>query len=217
MREDAREEVLRLNDKYEENYANGVFCKPNYKIIEGSVPILFSAPHSVIQIRNAMPKVQDSITGGIVEYLAREYDCYGITRLCNRCDDPNWDLDWVGMEYKEQIVKLVKEKNIRYFFDIHAASDRYGFGFCLGTNEYRNLNGDTKLLENMQEVLGKYGIISIDVPFSANSEKIVSMYVAKNTGIPAVQIEISQELRFAKLDKCMEAFDEMIKVVESML
>lgn len=215
MEKSIKEKVIEYNQKYEENLANGIESNPNYMVIVGKKPILFSAPHAVMQVREGKQKIQDSMTGGIVEYLVREWDCFGITRTYNIGDDPNWDSNGPGLEYKKKIVELIKNNNIKYFFDIHAMSDKYGIDWCLGTGEFNNLNGDMELLEKIKVVLEENGKVSIDVPFKAANEFIVSNYVAVNSGIPAIQIEISQNMRFGKIEECIKTLEKIIGILSN--
>ncbi len=213
MEKSIKDIVLEYNKKYEENFASGVRSVPNYKVVMGENPILFSAPHAVVHMRDGKLKIQDSNTGGIVEYLAKECNCYGITRTYNLDDDPNWDNVGPGLDYKKKVVEIIKNNRIKYFFDIHAMSDKYGIDWCLGTGNYENLNGDMELLEKLKILFEKSGKVSIDVPFKAGKEYIVSNYVATNTGIPAIQIEISQNLRFGKLEECISDFKKVIRTL----
>lgn len=83
-----------LNEKYEANDYHGIKGEAtNYRVILGKVPILVSAPHAVRQLREGMLKERDGMTGGIVEYLCEELGVFGIVRIWEAGDDPNYAED----------------------------------------------------------------------------------------------------------------------------
>ena len=102
---DYSEKVFNMNRKYEINNYNGLYNGITYlKIVYGNLPILLSAPHSVKQVRNNKIKKSDGLTGAIVEYLAKLSDTYGITRICNLLDDPNYLIQEVVYNIKKTVL-----------------------------------------------------------------------------------------------------------------
>ena len=91
------------NKKYEKNDYNGKMTSTkDYKVIQGKIPILLSAPHGVKQVRNKKIKWEDAMTGGIVEYLCDTINAFGIIRTCNLNDDPNYNNDSLSLQYKNE-------------------------------------------------------------------------------------------------------------------
>ena len=83
-------EILNLEQKYK---ANGYYHESNdILLIQGSIPVMVSAPHSVKHLRNESIKNEDMLTGGIAEYLGAITGCHVITNLSSLLD-PNYDLD----------------------------------------------------------------------------------------------------------------------------
>jgi len=199
-----------LNKKYEENDFNGIYqgiC--NLKIMKGSIPILLSAPHAVMQVRNGIFKRCDGLTGGIVEYLKDSKDTFGITRVHNLLDDPNYYNYGVSLLYKQAIVKLINEYNIKYLLDIHGCSDNHDFSIDIGTNNGRNTN-NSQDIDVLLEYFSSLGKVMIDNKFKASLSGNISRYVHEVTNIPCFQIEISSDLRFNKTDELINAFEMII-------
>lgn len=202
--------VFELNKKYEENDYNGIYNSiSNFKIIKGNIPILLSAPHSVVHVRGGLFKRCDGLTGGIVESLSSNKDTFGITRIHNMLDDPNYYCYGISLLYKEAIIKLVKENDIKYLLDIHGCSDNHDFSIDIGTNNGANINNlsDIDILLHYFKKLGK---ATVDNKFKASLSGNVSRYVHEKTLIPCFQIEINSDLRFNKTEELINAFSSVI-------
>lgn len=83
------ENILKVNELYIQNNHNGIKSDgQNFKIINGKIPILLSAPHAVRQGRNGNVKSAETLTGPIVEILCKTTGASGIIRTFNLDDDP---------------------------------------------------------------------------------------------------------------------------------
>lgn len=196
--ENTIDEILLLNEKYEANNYNGKKIEDlnsNYIFIEGEVPILLSAPHAVKQARLGEIKTQDGNTGGITEYLCKMCNCYGIIRNHNELDDPNVDNAGLGLKYKEKMLSIIKQNNIKSVLDIHGCNNSHNFDFCIGTNDGKNLNGKTKVLDIINTELSSIGKVVIDDTFKASKEGNISKYVCESAKVPSIQLEISTKFR----------------------
>lgn len=193
---DISSKIKELDKKYATNNYNGEkISDSNYILITGKNPIILSAPHAVKQIRDGNIKEEDRYTGAIVEYLCEICECYGIARSYNAGDDPNRDNSGIGLEYKRKILDIVKENNIKLVLDIHGCTNSHGFDFCIGTNDKKNLNGKTNLVEVLKEELSSIGKAVIDECFKACYEGNVSRYISHNSNIPCIQLEICKKFR----------------------
>ena len=210
MNED--EEIINeLQKKYLANDANGISCEgDNFMIIEGKLPILLSAPHAVKHFRSGKEKQDDTSTGPLVEIICQKCGTYGIIRTFNKMDDPNFDDTGLGLKYKNTIVELVKEKEIKYLLDIHACSDEHGFDINIGTNDGKNINNDN-FLEIIKNEFEKIGKVEVDKMFKASGENTVCNYVHRNAGISCFQIEISASLRWKTKD-LLKVIDVLKKI-----
>lgn len=214
---DIQAQVKDLDKKYAINDYNGEkINNSNYILITGENPILLSAPHAVKQIRDGNIKEEDRYTGAIVEYLCKICNCYGIIRNYNSGDDPNRDNFGIGLEYKNKILEMVKENNIKLVLDIHGCTNDHGFDFCIGTNNGENLNGETRILKALESELNAIGKVAIDDYFKACFEWNVSRYVSHNSNIPSIQLEICKMFRNENLEKLILILKKYIENILKM-
>lgn len=146
--EDARREarsrelrrIMELNRRYEANDCHGERKEgENFEIFRGNLPVIVSAPHAVKQWRNGREKNRDALTGGIVEYLVGKFGVYGITRIWEEKDDPNYGEDVWSREYRQRVGEMVNEVGAKIMFDIHGCRNRHGFDIDIGINGGKNL------------------------------------------------------------------------------
>lgn len=205
-------EIIEIEKKYEENNYNGIKNSlHNYKIIDGNIPVLLSSPHSVKQMRNNNEKSEEKLTGALTEYICMKTNAYGIVRLYNSFDDPNYENEGIGLEYKNEIIKLVKNKNIKYLIDIHGCQDIYDFDIDIGTNDGMNITTAKNELNFIQKQLSNIGIVSIDNIFKASNNVTISNYIHSKLGIPCFQLELSQKVRYEETKKLLDDLEIIIK------
>lgn len=214
------EEIELLDKKYQANQYNGNkinHTNHHYTVISGEIPILLSAPHAVNQGRDGKIKKADIHTGGITEYLCKKCNCYGIIRNYNELDDPNYDNFGVGLAYKEQILKIVKEKNIKLVLDIHGCNSQHNFDFDIGTNNKKNLNGQEKIVKILKDTLNTIGKTEIDNYFKASLDGNISKYISHNSNIPSIQLEISSKFRTEKqyLEQFIMSLQKVIETISN--
>ncbi len=208
-------EILDLNKKYTECRNNGRKINGNnFQIISGDVPILLSAPHAVKTFRGNDEKPCDKNTGGIVEYLCQKSHVYGITRIFNDNDDPNYYNEGSSLEYKKAIIELINKADIKIMFDIHGCSDGHGFGIEIGTNHGGNLR-NKQIAEIVSNAFSKVAVVSKDTLFKASLPENVSNYVHAHTNIDCIQIEICHSIRnnSQKLMEWISVFSDLCQAV----
>lgn len=170
--------------------------KNNWEIIQWTIPVIFSAPHAVPQFRDGEIKPRDEYTWEIVRKICQETWVYGIIRIKNLDDDPNYYNEWLSLDFKNEIVKLVDDNNIKYWFDIHWCIDDLWFSIDIGTNYGNNLNWNIDLLTIVKKNLSNYvWNVVVDKIFDASKKEIVSTYVSGHTTCPYIQLEICRLLR----------------------
>ena len=206
--------IIKLNEKYRENNFNGTQTEENnFKIIEGCIPILLSAPHAVRQCRNGVIKPADQLTGPIVEFLCKKTGAYGIIRTFNKGDDPNFDKTGYGLLYKKQIVKLINKNGLQCVFDIHGCSGKHDFNIDIGTNKGVNINKNKKFLNIIKKGFACMGNIAIDKEFKASKYSTVSNYTHRKSKVPCFQLEVNTLLRSEPnmLLAFLDSFEGVIK------
>ena len=77
----------------------------SFKIINGSIPIILSAPHCVNQTRQGKIKQAEGETGAIVQILSKLTNCYAIYKTYNNNDDANYDI--IGNLKQVHIIQFV--------------------------------------------------------------------------------------------------------------
>ena len=206
-----KEILEKLNQKYLTNDRNGsINGVKNFHVNNGIIPVILSAPHAVKQWRNNKIKDSEYLTGPLVEYLSMLTGCYSIIREYNMMDDPNFDFDGIGLEYKKEIVDLIKKYQIKLLIDIHGCSNKYHFDFDIGTNNGININNQVSELIMIARGLNKIGVTKIDDHFLASNDYTICNYVNKNSGISSIQLEISNAMRLKNSIKLLHSLKDII-------
>lgn len=210
-----QERIKKYNEIFDEYKNQYDKTEKSFRTIQGKIPVLISAPHSVRQLRNGKIKGKDLYTGPIVMEIANQTQCYAIYKIFNNQDDANYDIE--NNEYKEKVLEIIKQRDIQLFIDIHGASDNDEFDIDIGTDDYKNLNEKKEVLEKFIQLCNKNGIykIGIDKKFKANTLHTITKTVAINTKIPCMQIELTRKYRsiedFEKMRKIIDIIVELIK------
>lgn len=164
-----------------------------FMVIEGKVPLLLSAPHSVRQVRDGKIRRSDENTGSLAYLLSRETGCHAVAVKKLYGGDPEWDEKCI---YKERLRKLVEEGGIRLVIDLHGASRQSEFDIDLGTMHGKSLLGNTTLLPTLKRCFHAEGILKItENAFPAETQHTVTRYCCEELGVPAVQLEINHRYR----------------------
>jgi len=101
-----------------------------FKITRGNNPVLISAPHACMHVRDGVSKMQEEYTGAIALYLAELCDCHAIFTRYKAFEDPNWQSN---SDYKQAIEALVSDCDIKFCIDLHGMRNIYHMGVALGT------------------------------------------------------------------------------------
>lgn len=101
-----------MDFKQEINELEKYLTENNFEIKTGNVPILFSAPHTMIQIHHdGTVKLSEPYTKAISLYLNKYDKTYSIVKLADTGMDSNRDNN---DEYKKALINLVKENGIKF-------------------------------------------------------------------------------------------------------
>lgn len=170
--------------------------KNNWEIIHWTIPIIFSAPHAAPQTREWQRKLCDEFTWEIVRQLCAKTWAYWVVRTENRDDDPNFYNTWLSLGFKEEIINLINDNDIKYWFDVHGCMDNLWFSIDIWTSYWENINQNLDFLVIVQKNLSNnFWRVAMDEIFDAGKSEIVSTYISHKTEIPYVQLEVCRVLR----------------------
>lgn len=109
----------------------------DFTIIEGYMPVVLSAPHTMNQMRDdGTIKASEPYTKALALYLQKRLNCTCFVKNFDTGIDSNSEKD---EEYKNELIKYIKRNNIKLVLDLHGASLKREFDVELGT-----LNKDRK-------------------------------------------------------------------------
>lgn len=210
--ESLKQRIEQYNKKFDQYQNHPSKEEKSFEVLEGKIPVLLSAPHSVRQLREGKIKAKDRYTGAIAIELAKMTNSFAIYKTYNNQDDASYDIE--NNEYKERALELINKYDIKLFLDIHGAKDNDEFDIDIGTDGKRNLNGKMQMLEGLVKNLKEKGItkIGIDKKFKACTMHTLTKKIATNTDVACMQIEITKKYR--DLEQ-MEKMQKVIKAIKS--
>ena len=134
----------------------------DFIILKGNIPILFSAPHTMIQNReDGTIKFNEPYTKAILLYLNKYFRTYSIIKNIDTGIDSNRDnYD----KYNVEMRRLIKEHNIKLVIDIHGAAKEREFDVEFGT--LNNLSADFSTIKELEEAFTENGITNITKGFT---------------------------------------------------
>lgn len=101
-----------------------------FNVHYGDAPVLLSAPHACMHLRDGEPKMEEEFTAAYALALAKETGCHAIYVKNKTKEDPNWQ---AGGIYKEAVRGLVRDRAIRFVIDLHGMTDQHRMGVAIGT------------------------------------------------------------------------------------
>ncbi len=185
------------------------------KVVEGSLPVLISAPHTHPHLR---PNLTGVYKGGegwldlITESLCKKSQAFGIYSVGDLEYDPNFS-SLGNNEYKAEVASMIKRGKIKYFIDLHGLSDIHQYDFAiLYPNRYlKSKNLAYKLASAINKGGLRGALIQTHNLFDGNGETL-SHFVAAKMKTASVQIEIARYIR-----EDVELRSEFISNISSVL
>ena len=182
----------------------------NFTILKGSIPILFSAPHTMHQLRDdGSTKLKEPYTKAIALYLNKCCNTYAIIKNNDTGTDSNRDnYD----EYNVEMRRLIKESNIKLVIDLHGASKNRDFDIEFGT--LNNLSADFSTIKELEEAFTENGISNINYnnPFKGGA---ITQGIYSLADVDVIQIEISGKYRdynnINELEKIIQSLQNFVK------
>ena len=196
--------------EHEINELENLKDENDYLILKGSVPILFSAPHTMYQLHDdGTTKLKEPYTKAIALYLNKYCNIYSIIKNTDTGIDSNKDnYD----KYNVEMRRLIKENNIKLVIDLHGASKDRNFDIEFGT--LNNLSADFSTIKELEEAFTENGInnISHNDPFKGGA---ITQGIYALDDVDVIQIEINGKYRdynnVESLEKLIQSLKKFIK------
>ena len=185
----------------------------DYIIEKGSIPILFTAPHTMNQIRtDGSIKLSEPYTKTIALYLNKHYNVSCMIKIIDTKIDSNRDNN---DEFKKELIRFIKKNHIKLVIDLHGADKNRDFDIEFGT--LNNLTADTSTIKELEDNFNKNGIYNMEFnnPFKGGA---ITQYIYRLKDVDVIQIEINGRYRnpnhieeLEKICKCFGSFIEKYK------
>ncbi|ART77479.1 hypothetical protein B4U37_16100 [Sutcliffiella horikoshii] len=187
-----------------------------FHYIQGDLPIILSAPHSVTQQRKGKEKQGEFLTGPMVMHLQQQLNCHAIFKTKNLMDDANYN---PKSTYRNFIKKIVDEHSINFLLDLHIMAPSRPYNIDLGTGRGKNIRHSQgpKIVNHIQKTLLAQGIndVLIDHIFTAGYPHTVSADVSKSCDIFCLQIEMNWRLLEGASDSVY--FEKILTALETII
>lgn len=185
-------------------------CDDDFIIRKVTIPILFSALHTMRQVRDdESVKPSEPYTKAIFLYLNKYFNSYSIIKINDNGKDSNRDNH---DEYKKELVKIVKENNIKLIIDLHGASKNRDFDVGFGTLD--NLSADFSTIKELAETFIENDIktISYNDPFKGGA---ITQYLYNLKDVDVIQLEINGKYRdYDNVKLLKKIIDSLSKFIE---
>lgn len=168
---------------------------PLVRVIEGSGPLLFTAPHAAAHFRVDYWKGPDSGSGELAAELAARTGS-PVVIATGPGEDPNW---YDEVPFKAEAARLAAGRAI---VDLHVMRDKWGFDVLVGT-----ARGNPALGRLAVATLVEHGLTQVelretsDQGFAADRAGTVTWWAQRVVGVPAIQLEIRWSLVGRQLDE----------------
>lgn len=182
----------------------------DYIVKLGNIPILFSAPHTMKQIRDdGSIKLKEPYTKAIALYLNKYFDVSCMVKINDTGLDSNRDNH---DEFKNELIRLVKYNNIKLVIDLHGASKDRNFDVEFGT--LNNLTADFSTIKELEKAFIENGIKNINHNDTFKGGAI-TQYLFNLKDVDVIQLEINGRFRdhdnLAKLEQLCKSLEIFIK------
>ena len=196
--------------EHEINNLENLKIDDDFVILKGNVPILFSAPHTMPQLRDdGTTKLREPYTKAIALYLNKYSNTYAIVKNNDTGIDSNRDnYD----KYNVEMRRLIKENNIKLVIDLHGASKDRNFDVEFGT--LNNLSADFSTIKELEEAFTENGIsiVSYNDPFKGGA---ITQGIYALNDVEVIQIEINGKYRdysnISSLEELIKSLEKFIK------
>ena len=181
-----------------------------YIIKKGNIPILFSAPHTMEQVREDLSiKLSEPYTKALALYLNKHFDVNCMIKIKDTGLDSNKDN---RDKYKIELLRFIKDNDIKIVIDLHGLDKSREYDIEFGT--LNNLSASFSTIKELEEAFQENGInnISYNDPFKGGA---ITSYVYGLKDVDAIQVEINGKYRnynnISNLEIIIRSFEKFIK------
>ncbi len=156
-----------MNFKEEINELELLDFTNDFIIKKGNLPILFTAPHTMKQIReDGSIKLNEPYTKAIALYLNKHFNVNCMIKINDTGLDVNRDN---RDEFKTELLRFIKDNNIKLVIDLHGSNKSRDFDIEFGT--LNNLSADFSTIKELEEAFTENKISNIihNDPFKGGS------------------------------------------------
>ncbi len=182
----------------------------DYIIKKGNIPILFTAPHTIkMREEDKIVKLNEPYTKAIALYLNKHFNVNCMIKTNDTGLDANKDNRDV---FKTELLRFIKENNIKLVIDLHGSDKSRDFDIEFGT--LNNLSADYSIIKELEEAFTENGIGNVvyNNPFKGGA---ITEYVYSLKDVDAIQVEINGKYRdynnIEELEKLCKSFEYFIK------
>ena len=181
----------------------------DYVIRKGNIPILFTAPHTMEQVRDdGTVKHKETYTKAIALYLNKYFNVNCMIKIKDTGIESNRD-DYD--KFKTELIRFVKEKNIKIVIDLHGSKRDRDYDIEFGT--LNNLTSDYSTIKELEESFTENGILKIvhNDPFKGGA---ITRYLYGLHNVEVIQLEINKKYRE---DSDVEKLKKLVKSLENFI
>jgi len=181
----------------------------DYVIKKGSIPILFTAVHTMEQRKeDGSIKFSEPYTKAIALYLNKYFNVNCMIKINDTGLDSNRDNH---DEFKTELINYIKDNNIKIVIDLHGAREDRDFDVEFGN--LNNLTTDFSTIRELEEAFTENNInVVYNNPFKGGA---ITQYLFNLKDIDVVQIEINGRYRdnnnIEKLERLCNSLENFIK------
>ena len=182
----------------------------DYIVKKGNLPILFTAPHTMRQVReDGTIKLSEPYTKAIALYLNKHLNVNCMIKINDTKLDSNRDN---RDEFKIELLRFIKDNNIKLVIDLHGSAKSREFDVEFGT--LNNLSADFSTVKELEESFVENGVNNIyyNDPFKGGA---ITQYVYGIKDVDVIQIEINGKYRefnnINDLKRIIKSFEKFIK------
>ena len=182
----------------------------DYIIKKGNIPILFTAPHTMNQVKNdGSIKLCEPYTKAIALYLNKHFNVNCMIKIKDTGLDANRDNRDI---FKKELIRFIKNNNIQLVIDLHGSDKMHFFDIEFGTLNY--LSASFSTIKELEEAFTENDISNIthNNPFKGGA---ITQYIYGIEDVEVIQLEINGKYRdynnIDELNRLCQSLGKFIK------